>query len=338
MAKGNQSRRGAVSKTSQKNLPPKMGSGGKHRQSLSGRGPTPKAEDRTWHPAHKQKVAKEKAAERDAARAKSMSKSRVRVSEGNELVIGRNAVIEAVKAGNRVKCVYLASDPSQGKMREVFELLAETGAPFVEVTKRDLDRVSDGSSHQGIAIEVAEYQYADLEDLLIDSLQQYRPGLLIALDHVTDPHNVGAVLRSGAAFGADGLILPERRSAGIGVTAWKVSVGAAAKVKAARVTNLVQALRKCKEAGFFVVGLDGDADTSVRKLNLVDQPLVLVTGAEGSGLSRLVRDTCDMIVSIPMSSEVESLNAAVATGIALYEIDATRAEMEAVKLTQKSAE
>ncbi len=331
MAKGNQARRGAVSKASQKNVAPKKGSGGKHRQSLSGRGPTPKAEDRTWHPAYKQKVAKERAAEREAARAKSMSKSRVRVAEGNELVIGRNAVIEAVKAGNKVKCVYLASDPSQGKMREVFELLAETGAPFVEVTKRDLDRVSDGSAHQGIAVEVAEYQYADLEDLIIDSLQQYRPGLLIALDHVTDPHNVGAVLRSGAAFGADGLILPERRSAGIGVTAWKVSVGAAAKVKAARVTNLVQALRKCKEAGFFVVGLDGGADTSVRKLNLVDQPLVLVTGAEGKGLSRLVRDTCDVLVSIPMSSEVESLNAAVATGIALYEIDVTRSELEDAK-------
>lgn len=332
MAKGNQSRRGAVSKASQKNVPPKRGSGGKHRQSLSGRGPTPKAEDRTWHPAYKQKVAKERAAEREAARAKSMSKSRVKVAEGNELVIGRNAVIEAVNAGNKIKCVYLASDPSQGKMREVFELLAQTGAPFVEVTKRDLDRVSDGSAHQGVAVEVAEYKYTDLEDLIIDSLQQYRPGLLIALDHVTDPHNVGAVLRSGAAFGADGLILPERRSAGIGVTAWKVSVGAAAKLRASRVTNLVQALRKCQDAGFFVVGLDGDAETSIRKLDLVDQPIVLVTGAEGRGLSRLVRDTCDLLVSIPMSSEVESLNAAVATGIALYEIDATRSEMEAAKL------
>ena len=317
MAKGNQSRRGAVAKKTQ---PPKMGSGGKHRRALEGRGPTPKAEDRTWHPAYKQKVAKERQAEREAARAKSMTASAVKVRPGYELVTGRNPVVEVVKAGNKVSRIYLASDPSQGKMREVFELLAETGAPFIEVTKRDLDRVSDGAAHQGIAVEVAEYEYSDLEDLIIDSLQQYKPGLLVALDHITDPHNVGAILRSGAAFGADGLILPERRSAGVGVTAWKVSAGAAARVPAARVTNLVQALRKCKEAGFFIVGLDGNADTTVRNMDLGDSPIVLVTGAEGSGLSRLVRDTCDLIVSIPMTSNVESLNASVATAIALYEI------------------
>ncbi len=328
MAKGNQARRGAVSKSSRNKQPPKMGSGGKHRQALAGRGPTPKAEDRTWHPAYKKKVAKEHQAAQDAARAKSMSKSRVRVAAGNELVVGRNAVMEAALAGNRVLTVYLASDPSQGKMREVFEVLAGTGAPFVEVTKRDLDRVSDGASHQGIAVEVAEFQYSDLDDLIVNALQQYRPGLLVALDHVTDPHNVGAVLRSAAAFGANGIILPERRAAGIGVTAWKVSAGAASKVEAARVTNLVQALRKCKDAGFFVVGLDGNAEASVRKLDLVDQPLVLVTGAEGAGLSRLVRENCDLVVSIPMTGQVESLNAAVATGIALYEIDASRTELQ----------
>ena len=324
MAKGNQSRRGAVAKDSKRNQPPKMGSGGKHRRALEGRGPTPKAEDRTWHPAYKQKVAKERQAEREAARTKSMTASAVKVRPGHELVMGRNPVVEVVKAGNKVSRIYLASDPSQGKMREVFELLAETGAPFIEVTKRDLDRVSDGAAHQGIAVEVAEYEYSDLEDLIVDSLQQYRPGLLVALDHVTDPHNVGAILRSGAAFGADGLILPERRSAGVGVTAWKVSAGAAARVPAARVTNLVQALRKCKDAGFFVVGLDGNADTTVRKMDLADSPIVLVTGAEGTGLSRLVRDTCDLIVSIPMTSNVESLNASVATAIALYEIAGTR--------------
>lgn len=328
MAKGNQERRGAVSKSAKNKKPPKRGSGGKHKRALAGRGPTPKAEDRTWHPAHHKKVEKERQAEKAAARAKSQSKSAVRVDPGNELVIGRNPVMEAAASGLTINRIYLASDPSQTKMREVFELLATTGAPFIEVTKRDLDRVSDGAAHQGIAIEIAEYSYRDLEDLLVDSLQQIRPGLIVALDHITDPHNVGAILRSSAAFGADGLILPERRSAGIGVVAWKVSAGAAAKVPTVRVTNLVQALRKCKEAGFFVVGLDGDAEASVRGLGLYDQPLVLVTGAEGSGLSRLVRDTCDMIVSIPMGKRVESLNASVATAIALYEINATRADQE----------
>ncbi|WP_099331830.1 23S rRNA (guanosine(2251)-2'-O)-methyltransferase RlmB [Actinomyces minihominis] len=326
MAKGNQSRRGAVSKDSRRNAPPKLGSGGKHRRALSGKGPTPKAEDRTWHPAYKAKVAKEKEAEKAALREKSLTRSAVRVRPGSELIVGRNPVVEAVNAGTKVSRIFIASDPSQGKMREVFELLAQTNAPFVEVTKRDLDRVSDGAAHQGIAVEVDEYEYVDLEDLIIDAKQQYRPGLLIALDHVTDPHNVGAILRSGAAFGANGMILPERRSAGVGVTAWKVSAGAAARVPTARVTNLVQALRKLKEEGFFVVGLAGDGDGELRNMGLADRDLVLVAGAEGSGLSRLVRDTCDMIVSIPMTSNVESLNASVATSVALYEIAATRAE------------
>ena len=173
------------------------------------------------------------------------------------------------------------------------------------MTRRDLDVATDGAVHQGVAIEVRGYEYRDVEDLIADSLQQLGVPLLVALDQVTDPHNLGAVLRSSGAFGADGVIIPERRSAGVNTTAWKVSAGAAAR-------------------GFFVVGLDGGGDTELRDLKLADGPLVVVTGAEGNGLSRLVRQTCDQIVSIPIASSVESLNAAVATGIALYEVDSLR--------------
>lgn len=324
--KGNQARRGAVSRKSQAKADPKVGSGGRHRKALAGKGPTPKAEDRTWHPAHDKKKEREQKAQQEAARYKASTKTPVRAHEGNEIVVGRNAVLEAAKSGVDIKAIFIAADPAQGKMQDVFAVLAETGAPFTEVTKRDLDRASDGAAHQGIAIEVAGFEYQELEDLLVDTLQRVKPGLLVALDHVTDPHNLGAVIRSSAAFGADGLILPERRSAGIGVTAWKVSAGAAARMQAAQVSNLVQALQKCKEAGFFIVGLDGNADTSLRGLELATEPLVLVTGAEGSGLSRLVRDTCDVIVSIPTTDAVESLNASVATGIALYEISQVREE------------
>ncbi len=327
--KGNQARRGAISKKSQnKAAAPKLGSGGKHRGTLAGRGPTPKAEERTYHPAYKKKVEREQKTSQEAARAKAATKTSVRPAEGNEIVVGRNAVVEAATSGVKIQRVFLASDPSQGKMREVFEILAATGAPFKEVTKRDLDRASNGAAHQGIAIEVAEYDYWNLDDLLIRANEQVKPGLLVALDHITDPHNLGAVMRSGAAFGADGLILPDRRSAGVGVVAWKVSAGAAARVPAARVGNLVQALKKCKEAGYFIVGLDGVSDIPIRGLELATEPLVLVTGAEGSGLSRLVRETCDQIVSIPTTGKVESLNAAVATGIALYEIHASREAAE----------
>ena len=128
------------------------------------------------------------------------------------------------------------------------------------------------------------------------------------------------------SFGADGVIIPERRSAGVNTTAWKVSAGAAARVPVARATNLVRALEEAKAAGYFVVGLDGGGDAPLRGLSLADGPLVVVTGAEGAGLSRLVRETCDQIVSIPIASTVESLNAAVATGIALYEVASLRAQ------------
>lgn len=322
--KGNQGYRGGSSGSAHKKAGPKKGSGGKHRRALAGRGPTPKAEERTYHPAYAKKAEREAKQAQEAARAQSAPKSSIRIASDSELVVGRNSVVEAARSGIQIKKIYISVDPGQGRMKEVLEVLAETGAPFVEVTKRDLDRVSDGASHQGIAVEVSEYKYWNLDELLTRAQEKVQPGLLVALDHVTDPHNVGAVLRGSAAFGADGLLLPDRRSAGINVVAWKVSAGAAAHVPVAQVGNLVQALNKCKEAGFFIVGLDGDAHTTVRGLELSTAPIVLVTGAEGAGLSRLVRQTCDLIVSIPTTDKVESLNAAVATSIALYEIHMTR--------------
>lgn len=318
MTKGNQGRRGAERQN--KGQAPK-GSGGKHRRALKGRGPTPKAEERTYHPAYKRKVEKQREDEGRRARAEAAQRTRVRPAEGNEIVVGRNAVVEAARAGVKVERIFLVAGPVDGRLREVTEVLAESDAPFVEVTKRDLDVASGGAAHQGIGIEVAEYEYADLDDLLVSALEKPagNPGLLVALDHITDPHNLGAVLRSGAAFGADGIIIPNRRAAGIGVTAWKVSAGAVAKVPAARVSNLVQSLRRAKDAGFFVVGLTGEAETPLHNLTLADVPLVLVVGAEGKGLSRLVAETCDLLISIPIVG-MESLNAAVASGIALYEV------------------
>ena len=325
--KGNQGRRGAMAKTPKTG--PTVGSGGKRKRGLAGKGPTPKAEDRVYHQAYARKKRREylqaQEVERERIREKARQRSRVRVSEGNELVVGRNAVIEACRSGRRVLRAFV--DPAHQesiKMRETIEALAKTGAPFVEVTKRDLTLSAEGTAHQGVAIEIEGYDYWELEDLLIRAQEKLEPGLLVALDHVTDPHNVGAVLRSAAAFRADGLILPERRSAGVNIAAWKVSAGTAAHVPTTRVTNLVRALQSCKEQGMFVVGLDGGGDTNLRDLALADRSLVIVTGAEGTGLSRLVRSTCDQIVSIPLGERAESLNAAVATGIALYEVDSLR--------------
>lgn len=320
---GNDGRRGAVRKPGSKKGP-KVGTGGHSRRRLEGKGPTPKAEDRTYHPAFKRKKAREAREAQEAAIARARAKSSIKIAEDHELIAGRNPVAEAARAGVPIERVFVLDNVKDDRVEEVVRLASGLGAPVYEVTRRDLDVATDGAVHQGVAIEVRGYEYRDVEDLIADSLQQLGVPLLVALDQVTDPHNLGAVLRSSGAFGADGVIIPERRSAGVNTTAWKVSAGAAARVPVARATNLVRALEDCKKAGFFVVGLDGGGDTELRDLKLADGPLVVVTGAEGNGLSRLVRQTCDQIVSIPIASSVESLNAAVATGIALYEVDSLR--------------
>ena len=303
-----------------------VGTGGHSRRRLEGKGPTPKAEDRTYHPAHKRKVKREAREAQEAAIARARAKSSIRVKPGHELIAGRNPVAEAARASVPIERVFVLDNVKDDRVEEVVRLASAMGAPVYEVTRRDLDVATDGAVHQGVAIEVRGYEYADASDLIAGSLQQLGHPLLVALDQVTDPHNLGAVLRSAGAFGADGVIIPERRSAGVNTTAWKVSAGAAARVPVARATNLVRALEEAKQAGYFVVGLDGGGDAPLRGLSLADGPLVVVTGAEGAGLSRLVRETCDQIVSISIASTVESLNAAVATGIALYEVASRRSQ------------
>ncbi|GIG24004.1 23S rRNA (guanosine(2251)-2'-O)-methyltransferase RlmB [Cellulomonas denverensis] len=311
---GNSQRRGATRKSGKK---PTVGSGGQRRRGLEGKGPTPKAEDRTYHSAHKKKVAAQKRASTTTRRPAS-GKGRGAVTE---VVAGRNSVVEAMRAGIPVSTVYIATRlESDDRTREILRTAADEGYPLLEVTKPELDRMTDGAVHQGVAIQVPPYDYADVEDLLDIAAASDRPPLIVALDGVTDPRNLGAVLRSAGAFGAHGVLVPERRSAGVTASAWKVSAGAAARVPVARATNLVRALERLHEAGCFIVGLDGGGSTTVADMPYSTDPLVLVIGSEGKGLSRLVAEHCDVIASIPIASEVESLNAGVAGGIALYEV------------------
>lgn len=318
----------------------RIGSGGRNRRRLEGKGPTPKAEDRTYHPAYHAKKAAEAralAAEKAAQRREPKLRSVLHIQEGHELIAGRNPVLEAVRSGIPLARVFMAGSAiSDERVGEVVRTATALGAPLIEVSRSELDKMTDGAVHQGVAIEVPPYSYVGIEDLLerVERRQvrqhsagdpEPNRGLFVALDSVTDPHNLGAALRSASAFGADGLIIPERRSASMNVTAWKVSAGAAARVPVARVTNLVRALEKLQKSGYFVVGLDGGGDTDIADLQLADMPLVVVTGSEGSGLARLTRETSDIIASIPIAAELESLNASVATGIALYQIDRLRA-------------
>ncbi len=310
---GTPRRPGAIRKPGSKK-PPRVGTGGHSRQALEGRGPTPKAEDRPNHPAARRKAA----AERDTGRP---NRPQGRTGSVTEMVAGRNAVVEALRAGVPVQTLYVAQRlDSDDRTREILQTAAARRLALLEVSRAELDRLTDGSVHQGIAAQVPAYTYADPEDLLDAAERSGRPALIVALDGVTDPRNVGAVLRSAGAFGAHGVVVPTRRAAGVTASAWKVSAGAAARVPVARVTNLARGLESLRQAGCFVVGLDAQGGTALADLPFVDDPLVLVVGSEGKGLSRLVRERCDAMVSIPLSSTVESLNAGVAAGIALYEV------------------
>jgi len=308
---GNSARRGAVRKSGKGN--PTAGSGGRVRRGLAGKGPTPRAQDREGHKAYK---AKQRADKSRAARPKRPA----RPGEG-EWIAGRNSVVEALRAHMPIKSVYVAEGADRdGRLREVLRVAAERGISLLEVPRNDLDRLTEGAVHQGLAAKVPAYEYAHPGDLLDRAAELGEPPLIVALDSVTDPRNLGAVVRSAAGFGAHGVLVPERRAAGMTASAWKTSAGAAARVPVAQATNLTRQLKAYQEDGCMVVGLAADGDVALPDLDLAAGPLVVVVGSEGKGLSRLVSETCDQLVSIPMARSLESLNAGVAASVALYAV------------------
>jgi 23S rRNA (guanosine2251-2'-O)-methyltransferase len=315
---GNSSRRGAIKKTGKGN--PTAGSGGRVKRGLEGKGPTPKAKDREGHVAYKRRKKAEK-----VASTKPRGKSTTKRGSDAEWVAGRNSVVEALRAQMPVTAVYVAEGAERdGRLREVFKVAADRGISLLEVTRAELDRLTGGAVHQGLAARVPAYEYAHPDDLLERAAAEKQPALIVALDSVTDPRNLGAVVRSAAGFGAHGVLVPERRAAGMTASAWKTSAGAAARLPVAQATNLTRQLKAYQEAGCMVVGLAADGDVSLPDLDLADGPLVVVVGSEGDGLSRLVAETCDQLVSIPMVSGLESLNAGVAASVALYAISQKR--------------
>jgi 23S rRNA (guanosine2251-2'-O)-methyltransferase len=314
---GNSQRKGAIRKQSKK---PTAGSGGRVRRGLEGRGATPKAADRPNHKAYKVKARAEKAA---SARPKRRS------SGDDEWIAGRNAVVEALRAGVPVSGVYVAEGTERdARLREAFKLTSEHGISLLEVTRAELDRRTDRAVHQGLAARVPAFEYAYPADLIDAATERGEAPLIVALDSVTDPRNLGAVVRSAAGFGAHGVVIPERRAARMTASAWKSSAGAAARIPVAQATNLVRALKDYQEAGCMVLGLAASGDLTLPELlgdtDLATGPLVVVVGSEGDGLGRLVSETCDRLLSIPMSSGLESLNAGVAASITLYALSQQR--------------
>ena len=333
-----------------------VGSGGKNRQGLQGRGRTLPADERPWHKGYSgdeelpAKTARKQEKERRVAATQgrapkvgqpgtkkrvtvrsgaSGTQGRPRVAPGRksqapkeaaELLVGRNPVLESLRTHTPSTALYVAIGIDiDERITEIVRTATDRGIPLLEVSRAELDRMTGGVLHQGVGLQVPPFAYESFEDLVAASAEATAP-LLVALDGVTDPRNLGAVVRSAAAFGAQGVFLPERRAAGMTATAWRTSAGAAARLPIAQVTNLTRALKRCQEAGFVVAGLDADAETSVYDLEAAVGPLVIVVGSEGRGLSRLVGSTCDLRVGIPMTSTVESLNASVAAAVTLAEV------------------
>jgi 23S rRNA (guanosine2251-2'-O)-methyltransferase len=244
--------------------------------------------------------------------------------EGPELLLGRNPVAEALRAAVPATALYLAQGIDiDDRIAEIVRTAGDRGMPILEISRNELDRMTGGVLHQGVGLQVPPFAYEDFDDLVAASLEQTSP-LLVALDGITDPRNVGAVIRSVAAFGGHGVFFTQRRAAGITATAWRTSAGAAARVPVSQVVNLTRAIKQAQQAGFTAIGLDADGETDLYQLEAAVGPLLVVVGSEGRGLSRLVGETCDLRVRIPMASDVESLNASVAAAVTLAEVSRRR--------------
>ncbi|GAA0419344.1 hypothetical protein Aca07nite_04970 [Actinoplanes capillaceus] len=355
-----------------------IGSGGKNRAGLKGRGKTLPADERPWHKGYSgteklpEKTARKQDKERRAAAAEGRapkvgvpgtkdttwgrgggraagitrtqsSRGGVRgggprgpriapgrrsnpTKEGPELLLGRNPVVEALRALVPATALYVAQGIDiDERVTEIVRTSGDRGIPILEISRNELDRMTGGVLHQGVGLQVPPFAYEDFDDLVNAALEQTAP-LLVALDGITDPRNVGAVIRSVAAFGGHGVFMTERRAAGITATAWRTSAGAAARVPVSQVVNLTRAIKSAQKAGFTAIGLDADGETDLYQLEAAVGPLLVVVGSEGRGLSRLVGETCDLRVSIPMASDVESLNASVAAAVTLAEVSRRRSQ------------
>jgi 23S rRNA (guanosine2251-2'-O)-methyltransferase len=318
---------------------PRPGTGGYGKHKLEGKGPTPPAEMRPGHPAQRRAAkAQAKPARSTASRAAGGGRAsrpgepggaarygelrtRGAGSGAAELVAGRNPVLEALQA--RVPATALHVGPrldEDERIGQAVLLAGSLGIPVVEAGRSELDRITGGAIHQGIALRIRRYSYADPADLIQVASDQGVPPLIVALDGVTDPRNLGAIARSVAAFGGHGILVPSRRSAGVTAGAWKASAGTLARIRVAQTANLTRALAAYQEEGLFAVGLDAVGGEDIGSLELADSPLVLVVGSEGKGLSRLVAQRCDVTARIPITGPAESLNAGIAASIALYAV------------------
>lgn len=237
--------------------------------------------------------------------------------EETDLIEGRNAVLELLRSGRSVDKIWMASDTS-GKMGDIYALAMEAGVVVTNCDRRKLDQMSETGVHQGVIAQAAAREYVSVEDILQAAADKGEQPFILLCDGITDPHNLGAIIRSAETAGAHGIIIPKRRSVGLTAVCAKASAGAVEYMPVAKVSNLAQTIDKLKEAGVWVFGADADGDKGLYDADFRGAT-ALVIGSEGEGISRIVREKCDFIVSIPMQGRVNSLNASAAAAVLLYE-------------------
>jgi 23S rRNA (guanosine2251-2'-O)-methyltransferase len=308
---GNSQRRGATRKTGTKKGA-QVGSGGNRKQGLTGKGPTPAAKDRKGHP---------------ASRGKGRGKSGKPTRTTPEVILGRNAVSDALAAGiPGTELVILETVDDDPRITRARRAAEKKGIPLSMRSRPELDRLGDGLPHQGIALIVPNYKYADLSQVISPEAPPTNElgvganqPVVVVLDHLQDAGNLGAIARSSAAFAANGLVIPNRRAASISASAWRASAGAFARIPIASVTNIARSVTTLKKAGFLAIGLSTEGGTSINNIqgDFLNRPIALIVGSESDGISRLVAERCDVFTTIAIARSTESLNASVATGIAL---------------------
>lgn len=234
------------------------------------------------------------------------------------VIEGRNAVLEALRAGTALDKVYLAKGETDSALSFIAAKARESGAVVVDADRRKLDAMSRTHAHQGVIALAAVREYVEVEDILAAAREKGEPPLIVVCDELSDPHNLGAVIRTAECAGAHGVIIPKRRSAGLTAVVAKTSAGAVSYVPVARVPNLTAALKDLQKQGIWVYGAAADGAVTLYQADLKGSAAIVI-GNEGSGMSRLVRECCDFIVSIPMKGQVNSLNASASAAILLYE-------------------
>lgn len=234
------------------------------------------------------------------------------------IIEGRNPVREALLGNGRIEEIVVAANPGSSGLRDIIGLAQEKRIKVRRTTQNEITEISRSRSHQGIIAICPPYRYADLDDLLESVGRSPKPALLVVLDGIEDPGNLGSIIRTSECGGADGVIIRERRAAGVTPSVEKAAAGATQHVPVCQVNNIRNALERIKEAGIWAIGATGDGSQAYHEADFT-VPLAIVIGSEGKGLSRLVREACDYTVSVPMFGKIGSLNAAVAAAIVIYE-------------------